>query len=362
MHFDPLSIITVVIVGLGNIGSQLVPLLARSREIIRLVLVDPQVYEMANQQGQNIRATDAGLAKVEVMARLARAIRSGIDVVTFQCAVEDVPLGCLRGNVIVSCVDSRRGRQTLNCVAWRLGVPLVDGSVMAEGLLSRVAVYLPGAEQPCVECRWDVDDYNLLEPVYECAGDRARGGPATAAPAELGCLTAANQTMAVRRLIGGDTELAGSEMFVSSRHQTLSSAKFSRLLSCRFDHATLPVRPAGCGARSRLGSLIGRFRPRGLSVEGHSFVFEVACSRCADLLPCAPVLTRLLDIPVCGRCGGDRVAAGQSLREVLPLAGLRPSRLLAHFGLRDGDVLSLHDPAKLPLHERIFVELGVACD
>ena len=66
---------SVAIVGAGgNIGSHLVPHIARMQDVERIVLVDPDAYDESNLAGQEIDAGDVGRPKVEVQGDRARRI------------------------------------------------------------------------------------------------------------------------------------------------------------------------------------------------------------------------------------------------------------------------------------------------
>ena len=105
----------------GNIGSHLVPLLARLPGVTRLTLVDCDRYEEKNLQSQAITPSDVGQPKARVQARRARRINPKLEVVPIVDRLENVPLGCLRGDVILACLDSKESRRCANEIAWRLG-------------------------------------------------------------------------------------------------------------------------------------------------------------------------------------------------------------------------------------------------
>ncbi len=183
---------TVVIAGCGNIGSHLAGLVARNPRVGRVVLVDPDVYEPANLSGQAVRGCDVFRAKAEVQAEVCGRIRPDLEVRAIVGRIEDLPLGVLRGAVLVSCLDSRVARQAANEKAWRIGIPLIDAAVDAAGLLVRVCVYRPERGAACLECGWDDDDYALLETVMPCAkaaSDEKSHGATTCPPnaPPLGC-------------------------------------------------------------------------------------------------------------------------------------------------------------------------------
>jgi hypothetical protein len=164
---------TVVIVGLGNIGSNLVDLLVRTQApgsdagssascpgaIDRLVLIDPDSYEFANLAGQRIDAADVGQPKALVQARHARHLRPFLSVVAYVSRIEDVPAGVLSGAIVVGCLDSRPARQSLAEMAWRVGAPYVDAAVDAGVPAVRLAGYLPGPKRGCLECSYMSEDY-----------------------------------------------------------------------------------------------------------------------------------------------------------------------------------------------------------
>jgi molybdopterin/thiamine biosynthesis adenylyltransferase len=176
----------VVIVGAGgNIGSHLVPHIGRMPRVGRVTLIDKDVYEASNLLTQDITPRDVAKLKAHVQARRLRRVNPALRVTAIADAVERVPLGTLRADVILSCLDSRIARQHLNQFAWRLGVPLIDAGVEAGGLLARVNVYVAGPDSPCLECAWDDRDYEALEQTYPCFGP-ASSVASTNAPSSLG--------------------------------------------------------------------------------------------------------------------------------------------------------------------------------
>ena len=127
----------VIVVGAGgNIGSHLVTHLARMPQLDSVTLIDRDVYEASNLQTQDITPQDVGKRKTAVQARRLKRINPAIRVTAIHDSVERVPLGKLRSNVILACLDSRVARQHVNQFAWRLGVPLIDAGVEAGGMLA----------------------------------------------------------------------------------------------------------------------------------------------------------------------------------------------------------------------------------
>jgi hypothetical protein len=160
--------VNAVVAGCGNIGSHLVPHLARIPGVGRVVLVDPDAYEPKNLAGQDIRARDVTRSKVEVQAERLREIRPELDVVAVADRLENLPLAHFRNAIVFGALDSRLARKQLNQAAWRAGSPWIDMAVDGPGLLCRVSVYSPGLDSPCIECGWDAADYETLRQNLPC--------------------------------------------------------------------------------------------------------------------------------------------------------------------------------------------------
>jgi hypothetical protein len=128
----------VIVVGCGNIGSQLVPHFARLAGIDKVTLVDDQFYEAKNVTSQAIDAADIGKPKSRVQARRLRRIKPDLDVEVVVGLVESLPRGSLRCDLILSGLDSKLARMRLGQAVWRLGsVPWIDAGVDPDNLLAR---------------------------------------------------------------------------------------------------------------------------------------------------------------------------------------------------------------------------------
>ena len=234
----------ITVVGLGNTGSHHVPLLADIPDLAHVQLVDGGVYEAGNLGCQAILPRDVGRPKALVQARRLRQLNAALRVDAYVQWLEHVPWGNLRGDVIVSCVDSRVARQWINEIAWRQGVVWFDLAVDAAHLLARVNVYAPGADAPCLECAWNDEDYAALEQVYACGPEHATSAP-TRAPSSLGAVPAALAATELRKLLGGESEglLTGRQVLCDLRHHEYWVTRYERNPACRFDHQSWAVTP-----------------------------------------------------------------------------------------------------------------------
>lgn len=346
---------TVVIVGLGNIGSHLAALVTRIVGVGRIVAIDPDRYETDNLRCQDIVAADIGFPKVQVQARRLAQVNPSIAVDSIHARVEDVPLGRLRADAIMGGLDSRVARQYVNQAASRLGVPWIDTAVDASGLLARVNVYVPSLNTPCLECTWSEVDYAALEQAYPCQGN-SKSVTATNSPASLGAMTAGLAAIECQKLLASDVEhlLAGRQVMLDLRHHTHFVTTFRRNPVCRFDHKTWTVEHIGEPPERltllRLTEIASRGGKPGtdwcIQMEGHGFAASQFCSVCEKALPMPVHLARRLSAAErrCPQCGGNMEIRGIDLLSCLAGETLDEqdvNRPLSSFGFQGGDIVTL---------------------
>jgi molybdopterin/thiamine biosynthesis adenylyltransferase len=341
----------VVVVGAGgNIGSHLVAHLARAEEITGLTLIDRDVYTESNLRSQDIIARDLGESKAEVQARRVREINPRLAVTFFADPVESVPLGALRGDVILSCLDSRIARQYVNQFAWRLGVPVIDAGVLAMGWLARVNVYDPVSKSACLECAWDERDYELLEFTFPCAGGQP-DIPATGAPSSLGALAASLQALECQKLLSERTgqSSVGVQVLIEAAHRRHFLTRFDLNPGCRFDHDIWRIDSFDCRLEKttlrEIFILLGDSSPACLRLEGKLFVKKLTCPRCGLKKPLFHLECSLdASLRRCSACGQRMMATGFDLTESLKaedLSGEEIDRSLRSLGLRSGDIFTV---------------------
>jgi molybdopterin/thiamine biosynthesis adenylyltransferase len=331
---------SIVVAGAGgNTGSHLLPHLARMSGVTRLTLVDPDIYEAANLEVQNIDSQDIGQPKVVAQAARLRRINPNLDMAVLQERIEDVPRGLLRCDLLVSCLDSRAARQHINEIAWRLNTPLIDCGILGSQNLARVNTYAPSYDAPCLECPWGYDDYSLIEQEYLCGAGRG-AAYATMASAALGALAASLMALEIVRLLSGDlTEPAAArQVLVDAQNHTMQISASRRNPWCRFDHRSWMIEPWRC--RPDQTTISAALREFGsLRVEGHWFSFELACPGCGRRVQSLRLNRPLARCPVCNR----RMASSGfgSMERLNPeSAGEFCDLTLAQAGLRAGDIVS----------------------
>ena len=347
----------VVIVGAGgNIGSHLVPHIGRMPRVGRVTLIDKDVYEASNLLTQDITPRDVAKLKARVQARRLRRVNPALRVTAIADAVERVPLGRLRADVILSCLDSRIARQHLNQFAWRLGVPLIDAGVEAGGLLARVNVYVAGPDSPCLECAWDDRDYEALEQTYPCFGP-ASSVASTNAPSSLGALAASLQAIECQKLLSRQTGCAAisRQVLVDAAFHKHYVTTFRRNPCCRFSsHAVWNIHRLNRSVKDltlaqalELATVVGgrNNSSPALRIEGKPFVKRLTCPGCGA----ARSLLRLecslrKGQTKCAKCGRRMIAAGFDVLERLNTSAVSENvlgRTLGSLGLRSGDVFSV---------------------
>ena len=344
---------SVAIVGAGgNIGSHLAPHIARLACVGRVLLVDPDRYDASNVRSQNIRHRDVGKSKVAVQRRCLSEINPALEVVAIAEAIESVPLGHLRVDVILTGLDTMRSRMTVNEIGCRLRVPWIDAGVQAGGSLVRISSYYPDSDAACLECGFGPDDYAAVEQAYAC-GDVA--APATLAAAYLGGLAgtmaAAECDQLLRR--AHTQGWGGHEVVFDLGSRRLLGTSLRRNSRCRLNHTAWVIQELATGPRElKFGdaiSLVARDVPakaRTLQLEGHAFITRltcVGCSRSRRLLRLSNRLRR--HALICRRCGGEMVATAFDRMHVLRASSETFKRVSGHSleraGFRAGDVITV---------------------
>ena len=344
----------VVVVGAGNIGSHVLPHVARMPGVDAITVIDRDRYEAANLATQNIFTLDVGKSKAQVQARRVKSIDGSIEVRPIHAAVEDVPLGWLRGDAILACLDSRHARMVVNQAAWRLGVPWIDAGVDASGL-ARVQVFLPALETACLECAWDTRDYELVEQDYPCRG--AAGQPATGASSALGALAATLQALECQKLLTDNREylLEGRNVLIDVNFHRHYVTRFARNAVCRMpDHAGWRINRSDadpCATTladliAMASSMTGSASGIRMRVAGQEFAMARTCQQCRARSEASYLYRgdRRRSPAPCRDCGGSLAVSGFDLHDTVTLEDLPKearNRSISELGLQAGDVLTL---------------------
>jgi molybdopterin/thiamine biosynthesis adenylyltransferase len=147
-----LAAATVVIVGLGGLGTTAAELLCRAG-VGRLVLVEHDVVELSNLQRQSLYdEKDIGTLKTEAAANRLKRINSDVKIITHTEKIDRATTQQLGGaDVILDCTDNLETRRLLNAYAVGRKVPFIFCS--AQGM--RGMLYVVDSRQggrACFAC------------------------------------------------------------------------------------------------------------------------------------------------------------------------------------------------------------------
>jgi len=104
----------VLVAGAGNIGSSLIPHLARLPGIGEVTIIDRDGYEPGNLGQADITPRDVGQAKAAVQARRLRRLDPSLRVRAVRADLHELPLGMFRADLILAALDSKEARRVVN--------------------------------------------------------------------------------------------------------------------------------------------------------------------------------------------------------------------------------------------------------
>jgi molybdopterin/thiamine biosynthesis adenylyltransferase len=355
---------SVTVIGAGNIGSALLPLVGRMAAVGSVTIVDHDSYEEKNLVSQSITPADVGRPKAVVQAERLREIKPRLRVTPLVERVENVPPGALRADVIAGCLDSRRARRFVNQIAWRLGIPFVDSGVQGDGMLARVHVYRPGPDNVCLECLWDEQVYQAERETFACDGTLIAPAP-THSTGSLGALAAAVQAIEVEKILANDWErvAVGHEVLIDAKFHRHFVTRLPRNAGCRFDHRTLAVREF-CGTPSALtlADLFGQDQGD-LRVEGQVFATQWACGACQTAREMFGLRDRIAGSVACPHCGKGMRAIGFHTLDRLAVADVPNGAMsapLSVLGFQAGDIFTTAAAGDGEVHFEITTPAGGA--
>lgn len=165
---ERLSNATIMVVGAGAIGNELVKNLALLG-IGKILIIDMDGIENTNLTRSVLyRAKDVGRFKAEVAAERAMEINPDIKAKAFICnVIDDIGLGVFRRmNVVLGGLDNREARLGINQACYKVNVPWVDGAIEVLNGFARVFTPPDGV---CYECTMTETDWKLINKRKSCA-------------------------------------------------------------------------------------------------------------------------------------------------------------------------------------------------
>lgn len=253
----------VAIVGLGGTGSVGALQLAHLG-VVDFLLVDRDFIEKSNlNRTYGATPADIGKPKVEVAARMIRAIRPDARV---RCIVgdvtdEEVARAIIGTDVVLCCTDSHASRHLLNQLAYQYAVPVIDMGVAIDASGERVAIaghvkaLAPGLA--CLWCMGSLDPkqvrQELMNPEQRQQDPYFLGTEAPIQPAVISInstVVSAAITMLLSMVAGLDSP--PRYVIYDGNRQRMSAVEVAPIASCNFcgadsmslagDAAPLPTR------------------------------------------------------------------------------------------------------------------------
>ncbi|NPD89103.1 MAG: ThiF family adenylyltransferase [Asgard group archaeon] len=152
---------TVILIGVGAIGSYVATILASSG-IGKLVIIEFDSIELSNLNRQLLfREEDLGKPKAEVASKRLKEINPEIEIEFYHKKMEEVKASVYeKADVIIGCLDTFIGRRWISSMAIRVKKPLILGGMFA--FLGDVQVIIP-YKTACFECQPLVPDEELAQ-------------------------------------------------------------------------------------------------------------------------------------------------------------------------------------------------------
>jgi len=165
---DRLKNATIMVVGAGAIGNELIKNLALLG-IGHILIFDMDAIENTNLTRSVLyRACDVGRYKAEVAAERAMEINPDVKAKAFVSnIIDDVGLGVFRRmDVVLGGLDNREARLAINQSCYKVDRPWIDGAI--EALNGFARVFVPG-QGACYECTMTETDWMLINRRKSCA-------------------------------------------------------------------------------------------------------------------------------------------------------------------------------------------------
>jgi adenylyltransferase/sulfurtransferase len=171
----------VLIAGAGALGNEVLKNLALVG-VGNITIIDFDTVSITNlTRSVLFRESDVGLPKVEVARQRALEINPELSIQTIYGDLEfDLSIGDVRKHdIIIGCLDSVNARWAINQMAYRAGIPWINGGLgVGEG---EVSFFDPKTEAACYECSISNAMWERRNQRYSCQGMK-RNIPETAMP------------------------------------------------------------------------------------------------------------------------------------------------------------------------------------
>ncbi|NOZ20002.1 MAG: hypothetical protein GXP25_02825 [Planctomycetes bacterium] len=149
---------TVMVIGCGNLGGQIIPHLAMLG--VGMVLVDHDRVKAPNLGNQAFDVAHMEKSKVSGREEQVKRINPECRIETLDARVEALGMGVFRDvDMVFCCLDNLASRLWVNEACLRLSVPWVDAALDGSGktTYAKVACFPNTDGSACYLCSWDAD-------------------------------------------------------------------------------------------------------------------------------------------------------------------------------------------------------------
>ncbi|MGB3640378.1 MAG: ThiF family adenylyltransferase [Rivularia sp. (in: cyanobacteria)] len=171
----------ILVAGAGALGNEVLKNLAMVG-VGNITVIDFDTVSITNlTRSVLFRESDVGLSKVKVARQRALEINPEIEIQAIHGDLEfDLGIGDVRDrDLIIGCLDSVNARWAINQLAYRAGIPWINGGIgIAEG---EVSFFDPNKSTACYECSISKQMWQRRNRRYSCQGMK-RNIPEAAMP------------------------------------------------------------------------------------------------------------------------------------------------------------------------------------
>ena len=225
----------VLVAGAGALGNEVLKNLALLG-IGNITVIDFDTVSITNlTRSVLFRESDVGLPKVEVARQRVLEINPEIAIQAIHGDLEfDLGIGDVREHdVIIGCLDSVNARWAINQLAYRAGIPWINGGIgVAEG---EVSFFDPSTEAACYECSISHQMWERRNQRYSCQGMK-RNIPEAAMPttATIASIVGAMQVQQALLYIHGKAGLLnpGEKVFLGLNPWMAFKVQIQRQEAC----------------------------------------------------------------------------------------------------------------------------------
>lgn len=160
----------VLIAGAGALGNEVIKNLALVG-VGNITIIDFDTVSITNlTRSVLFRESDVGLPKIEVARQKALEINPELNIQAINGDLEfDIGVGDVcQHDLILGCLDSVNARWAINQLAYRAGIPWVNGGIgISEG---EVSFFDPSKETACYECTISSEQWKRRNHRFSCQG------------------------------------------------------------------------------------------------------------------------------------------------------------------------------------------------